>query len=115
MKYQPAEIKTVLMKFSDALMAGRSETFKRGKTSNAERPTSNVQFQSRPGIACSSFDVGRWALDVGRFPDAACLGTHAAFPRAQILPPTREGSSLRFPARSSPLGCRVHPALWLDE
>src|SRR3954468_3200416 len=68
MKYQPAEIKTVLMRFSDALIAGRSETFKRGKTSNAQRPTSNVQFQSRPGIACSSFDVGRWALDVGRFP-----------------------------------------------
>src|SRR3954469_4210340 len=108
-------MKMVLIKFSDALMAGRSETFKRGKTSNAQRPTSNVQFQSWPGIACSSFDVGRWALDVGRFPRAFCPGADSSIISPPILSPAREGSSLRFPACPPPLDCRFHPDLWLDE
>jgi hypothetical protein len=43
-KYHPHEMKMVLMKFSDALIAGRSVIFKQGRTFNVQRPTSNVQF-----------------------------------------------------------------------
>src|SRR5688500_1187737 len=75
-RYQPAEMKIVLTKFNEALMAGRSVIFKR---QNVQRPTSNVQRSIPEGrfdgdssdrtepyrtSPVETLDVARWTLDV---------------------------------------------------
>src|SRR4051812_10120452 len=104
------------MKFSDALMAGRSAIFKRGKTSNVQRSTSNVQFQKG---ARHSF-IRRWTLGVGRWtfsPShvAACSRTDASFPRAPVLSPPREDAPLAIAPHSPPRDRCVRSHLRLDE
>src|SRR2546423_5020738 len=83
-RYQPAEMKIVLMKFSEALMAGRSAIFKRRRTSTVQRSTSNVQSQKEARRCClhSTLDVGRWTFDV--------------FPMPPVLEPTPPSLARQF-------------------
>jgi hypothetical protein len=53
-KYQPEAMKIVLMKLSDAFIAGRSVIFTWARTSNVQRSTSNVQFR-KPARRKESF------------------------------------------------------------